>query len=56
MDAMTFLGLVTVGFFVIMVVSLIGGKTYRCNKCGFTTSSHLESLGHEKLENSHRCE
>jgi len=29
-------------------------KVYHCQKCGFETTSQLEAVGHEKLENSHK--
>lgn len=52
----SYLGLFILVLFVLLVMSLIGGKKYRCSKCGFTTSSYLESVGHATEENKHKCE
>jgi len=50
------IGLIIIVVIIWAIISLIGGSTYRCNKCGFRTSSRLEAAGHEKLENTHKCE
>jgi len=38
----------------LLVSGLSTQKLFRCQKCGFTTASELEAVGHEKLENAHK--
>jgi hypothetical protein len=53
----TIIGLCIVGA-VLLILWLLApsssGEVHRCEKCGFTTTSKLEAIGHEKLENAHK--
>ena len=46
----------TIVFLAIIVWPLLSSRnnSYRCKKCGFTTTSTLEATDHEKLENTHK--
>lgn len=52
-----FIGLLVVVGVVVLLFSFIGkGKTYKCRKCGFTTTDDLRAAGHVATENAHKCE
>ena len=50
--------LVIFGFIVLVACLLYGGtsRTFRCKKCGFTTSDHLRAHGHVSVENKHTAD
>lgn len=53
MDIML-VGIVVIILILWLLVPSSSGEVRRCTKCGFTTTSELEAIGHEKLENAHK--
>lgn len=48
--------LVVVGLFILLFSFIGKGKTYKCRKCGFTTTDDLRAAGHVATENKHACD
>ncbi len=51
---MALIGLGVVVLFVVLMLSGLPNKTYRCQRCGFETNDETTAIGHEKQE-VHKC-
>jgi hypothetical protein len=51
------LGLIIVASIVCVIVyAIYPSTTFKCRKCGFTTSDPLRAAGHVATENKHACD